>query len=145
MTTELRNTCDLAQPFCDDVVQVAGFFTPNAPGGGGLAANDALDERGLLRLRGAYLAERVLLAVTPLEVVAIAFGPGAREHLQRVVWRRSELVAQLIPSSADGPGPHDVALGLTRKTQPPRLEVAWDATDDASQAVVDRLVGTVDA
>ncbi len=145
MTTELRTSCDLAQPFCDDVVHVAGFFRPNAPGRSELSGIRALSERQLLKSRGAYLAERVLIAVTPLEVVAIAFGPGAMVHLQRVVWSRAHLMARLIPSRVDLRVKTDVALCLMRASGYPRIEVAWDPDDEASRAVVDRLVGEVPA
>jgi hypothetical protein len=145
VSTELRSSCDLAQPFCDDVVHVAGFFRPNAPGRSELAGLRALSERQLLKSRGAYLAERVLTAVTPLEVVAIAFGPGALVHLQRVVWSRAQLTARLIPCRVAGRGHSDVALCVMRPSGYPRLEVAWDSSDEASRAVVDRLVGEVPA
>ncbi|MCU1456272.1 MAG: hypothetical protein JWL73_364 [Actinomycetia bacterium] len=143
MTTELRSNCDLAQPFCDDVVLVAGFFTPNAPSGGLAGSSVGLHERRLLVARGAYLAERVLISVTPLDVVAVAFGPGAMAHLQRVSWSRAQLVAVLVPSHVDASRPRDVALGLSRDSRFPRIEVAWESGDAASVAVVDRLVRSV--
>jgi hypothetical protein len=130
----------MAQPYCDDVVLVAGFFSPNAPTLSEPASPLALRERERLIGRGAYLSERVLLAVTPLEVVAIAMGPGAMTHLQRVVWRRPEVVARLIPSRAVGRGRTDDALCVAWESGLPQLELEWDPDDAASQAVVDCLL-----
>jgi hypothetical protein len=139
MDVDVRRYRELAQPFCDDVVLVAGCFRVNAPGTWELAGLEALSQRQLLKGRCAYLSERVVLAVTPLEVVAVALGVGAWLRPRRRVWARAELeVAQVVSRvGPDAPG----ALWLTGRGGLPRLEVAPAAPIPLATEVVDALVG----
>jgi hypothetical protein len=127
---------ELAQPFCDDVVLAAGCFRVNATGSWELAGFAAMSQRQLLKSRSAYLAERVLLAVTPVEVVAIALGVGARLRPRRCAWSHSELQVRAVPSRV-GLGP--AALWLTARGALPRLEIAPAAPVPAAAAVVAKL------
>ena len=62
-----------------------------APGRWELSSLDALTQRQLLKSRGSFFAEHVLVAVTPVEVVAVALGPASLLRVRRRVWSRSEL------------------------------------------------------
>jgi hypothetical protein len=139
MAMELSPDCEIAQRFCDDVVLAVSCFKPNAPGRRELGSLRAMSERQLLKSRGSYFAERVLLAVTPLEVVAIAMDLFAVGGTRRRVWKRSELRVQTIPSRAethvDGP-----ALLLSCLGSFPVIEIAPIADDDATFAVMENLL-----
>jgi len=82
---------DLAQQHAEDVVLAAALFKPNAAGRCELSWG-GFGQRQLLKARGAYLAERLVVAVTPLDVVAVAL--SFRDRLQRKVrqWRRSDVM-----------------------------------------------------
>ena len=136
---ELSPDCVIAQRFCDDVVLAVSCFKPNAPGRRELGSLRAMSERQLLKSRGSYFAERVLLAITPLEVVAIALDLFAVGGVRRRVWKRSDLRVRTIPSRAetdvDGP-----ALALSCHGSFPVIEIAPIADDDATGAVIDSLL-----
>jgi hypothetical protein len=139
MTMDLRAGCEAAQRFCDDVVIVAGLFKPNAPGRGELRGLRAMSERQLMKSRGVYLSERMLVAVTPVEVVAIAMDAAAFGRTRRRVWTHEELRVEIIPSRCGriAPGP---ALCLSRAGRSPVIEIAPIVDDDVSAAVVERLL-----
>jgi hypothetical protein len=139
MTMDLRSGCEAAQRFCDDVVTMAGFFKPNAPGRGELRGLRAMSERQLMKSRGVYLSERILVAVTPVEVVAIALDAAAFGRTRRRVWTHEDLRVDVIPSraGAGAPGP---ALCLSRHGRSPVIEIAPIMDDDASASVVERLL-----
>ncbi|MGZ4688134.1 MAG: hypothetical protein ACXVKA_01775 [Acidimicrobiia bacterium] len=140
MTTEFCSSREVAQRFCDDVVMVAGCFKPNAPGRWELSGFRALSERQLLKSRGAYFAERLLVAVTPIEVVAISMDGLGFGRPRRRVWSRSDLVVQTIPARAEQhlPGP---ALRLSRFGSFPVVEIVPVPDDDTSGAVIEKLLG----
>jgi len=81
---------DLAQHHAEDVVLAAALFKPNAAGHCELSWG-GFGQRQLLKARGAYVAERVLVAVTPLDVIAVAFWFRGRVRRRVGQWRRSEL------------------------------------------------------
>lgn len=139
MTMDLRPGCEAAQRYCDDVVLVAALFKPNAPGRGELRGLRALSERQLLKSRAVYLSERMLIAVTPVEVVAIAMDAAAFGRTRRRVWTHAELRVDVIASRAgtDAAGP---ALRLSCRGRSPMLEIAPIAENDASASVIDRLL-----
>ncbi|MCU1457965.1 MAG: hypothetical protein JWL73_2057 [Actinomycetia bacterium] len=139
MATGLHTDVDLAQSQCDDIVLAAGVFKPNAPGRTELSGFRALSERQLLKSRGAFFVERMLLAVTPIDVVAIALGPVSIWHPRRLLWKRSTLRATRIPAVAETFRPFEVALCLPRADGSPRLEVARYADDDGAWDVIERL------
>ena len=141
MVMDLRPSCELAQEFCDDVVFAAAWFKPNAPGRWELSSFSALGERQLLKSRAAYFAERILVAVTPLEVVAIAMDLTAVFRNRMRIWAREELAVQLIPSRVDPHAPSGDAVRLSRDGWFPRLEIAPIVDDRESWAVLDQLFG----
>jgi len=81
---------ELAQRHADDVVLAAALFKPNAVGNHELSWG-GFGQRQLLKARGAYLAERTVLAVTPLEVVAVALSFGDRVERKVRCWRRGAM------------------------------------------------------
>lgn len=141
MVMGLRPSCEMAQPFCADVVFAAAWFKPNAPGRWELSSFSALGERQLLKSRAAYFAERILVAVTPLEVVAIAMDLTAVFRNRMRVWRREELAVQLIPSRVDRNESSGDAVRLSRGGWFPRIEIAPLVDDRESWAVLDQLFG----
>jgi hypothetical protein len=104
---------ELVQRHADDVVLAAAICKPNAPGTHELGGFAALGQRQLLKARGAYLAERVALGVTPLNVHALALFLGRR--VARVVgcWSREDLRATLVSPIGDTTDPIWPALLLT--------------------------------
>lgn len=130
----------IAQHFCDDVVLFASYFKPNAPGRWELSGFRALSERQLLKGRGLYLASRVLVAATPIEVVAIAMDATALLRAQRISWTRAELRVELVPSRAHRSPQGGSALRLTRAGYSPGLEVAPLVDDDATASLIDALL-----
>ena len=141
MVMDLRPSCEVAQQFCDDVVFAAAWFRPNAPGRWELSSFSALGERQILKSRAAYFAERIIIAVTPLEVVAIAMDATAMFRNRFRVWTRDELAVQLIPSRVDKHAPTGDAVRLSRDGFFPRLEIAPMNDDRESWAVLDQLFG----
>jgi hypothetical protein len=141
MVMDVRPSCEIAQQFCDDVVFAAAWFKPNAPGRWELSSFRALGERQLLKSRAAYFAERILVAVTPLQVVAIAMDMTAIFRNRFRVWPRDELAVQLIPSRVDPRVPSGDAVRLSRGNWFPRLEIAPLVDDRESWAVLDQLFG----
>jgi hypothetical protein len=141
MVMDLCSSCEVAQQFCDDVVFAAAWFKPNAPGRWELSSFSALGERQLLKSRAAYFAERILVAVTPVEVVAIAMDLTAVFRNRLRVWTREELAVQLIPSRVDRHDPSGDAIRLSRGGWFPRIEIAPIVDDPESWAVLDQLFG----
>lgn len=130
----------IAQHFCDDVVLFASYFKPNAPGRWELSGFRALSERQLLKGRGLYLAARVLVASTPVEIVAVAMDATALLRTQRISWRRDELRVEVVPSRAHKNTPGGTALRLTRAGCSPGLEIAPLFDDDATSLLIDSIV-----
>ena len=91
---------DVAQPRCDDVVLAAAAFGPNAAGRRELSTIRGMSERQVLKSRASFLADRVLLAVTPLEVIAMALGPLSSRFREVLRWKRDSLVIRAIESHA---------------------------------------------
>jgi hypothetical protein len=86
---------DLAQRHADDVVYAAARFKPNAAGNHELSWG-GFGQRQLLKASGSYLAERVVLAITPLDVYAIELCFLGR--VQRVVrqWSRAAITVSAV-------------------------------------------------
>jgi hypothetical protein len=105
----------LVQARADDVVVAATLCKPNAAGSYELASVTGFGERQLLKARGAYLAERVILGVTPLHVHAVAV--FARGHIARAVgcWAREDVLATPVCAAGDHVEPAWPALLLARR------------------------------
>jgi hypothetical protein len=132
---------DVAQAHCDDVVLAASTFKPNAAGPREVARRGVRDRRRL-KGRDAHLGERVLLAVTTVEVVAIVLvSPGSGRR--RLAWKRSEVVARAVAPTAptDPPLPAFVLGGRGRN---PRIELAALTDDEPTASVLGHLFGPDD-
>jgi hypothetical protein len=92
----LSSSRDLVQTRADDVVLAAARFKPNAVGSHELTMGTGFGQRQLLKARGAYLGERVVIGVTPLHVylLALLFGGRASSLVARLP--RDELRAELV-------------------------------------------------
>jgi hypothetical protein len=139
MSTRINNERELAQRYCDDIVLAAGTFKPNAPGRSDLSGLKAMTERQLLKGRGAYFTERMIIAVTPIDVVAIALGAATVFHPRRLTWKRSELRAARVPAHGETFRPDETGLCLYRASGRPRLEVARLTDDPGAWDVIERL------
>jgi hypothetical protein len=129
--------CELAQPRCVDVVVAAARFKPNAAGSFELASLRAVKDRQLLKADAAYLAERILIAVTPLHVFAFALGPISWARRNGIAWSRSELVVRSTPVKGDATTAS--AFLMTDRTGCPRLELASLSDDPDTMRVLDLL------
>jgi len=102
---------ELAQPFVDDVVLAASLFKPNAAGGFEFSWS-GFSQRQMLKARGTYLAERVILGVTAIEACALELALG--HFIVRILgrWRRVDLVVHTVDAHGTA-GPSGVpALSL---------------------------------
>jgi hypothetical protein len=127
-----------AQRWCDDEVLAAAYVKPNGPGRFELDGIEAITSRQLMKGRGVYFCERILLAVTPVEVVAIAADLWSILFARRMVWKRSELAAIAV-GSHDGERPEAPGLLLTRRHARPALEVIGLGSDGPMRTVLERL------
>jgi hypothetical protein len=129
---------DIAQPRCDDVVVAAAAFGPNAAGRRELSSIRGMSERQVLKSRASFLADRVLLAVTPLEVIAIALGPLSSRFREVLRWKRDSVVIRGIESHARIAHTLRPAF-LIASPWGPRLELAPLAQDDNTRRVLQLL------
>jgi hypothetical protein len=127
-----------AQRWCDDEVLAAAYVKPNAPGRFELDGFEAIASRQLMKGRGVYFCERILLAVTSVEVVAIAADFWSIVFARRMVWKRSELAAVAV-GSRDEHRPEAPGLLLTQRNARPALEVIGLGGDGPMRTVLDRL------
>lgn len=139
MATILDATLDHAQQFCDDPVVAVAPFRPNAEGEHELRSIRGISQRQLLKGRSAYLAERMLLAVSTVEVVAVAVGFAAFRWPRVRRWRRADLRVSKVPLRADRFAEGRVALLLNRVDGGPRLEIAPVRIDQATHRVLELL------
>jgi hypothetical protein len=139
---DIRNLCDVAQPRCDDVVIAAAAFGPNAAGRRELSTLRGMSQRQMLKSRGAYLADRVLLAVTPLEVIAMALGPVSSRFREVLRWRRDAMLVRAIESNV-GAGRACRPAFLIAGLGAPRLELAPLGGDENTNSVL-RLLFRID-
>jgi hypothetical protein len=65
-----------AQRYSDDVVLHAALFKPNAWGRVEMSSWRGFQTRQFLKAQGRYLGERIIVAVTPLEVFVLRLGVG---------------------------------------------------------------------
>src|SRR5262249_42950535 len=94
----------------------------------------------VLKSRGAYLADRVLLAVTPLEVIAIALGPVSSRFREVLRWRRDAMLVRAIESNARTGRERRPAF-LIAGLGAPRLELAPLGGDENTNSVLQLLFG----
>jgi hypothetical protein len=137
VTVPIRSCRDFAQGYCDDLVLAAAYFKPNAPGRWEISSLRALSSRQLLKSEASYLAERVLLAVTTVEVVAIVRRRFFPPHV--VSWSRARLWVEPVTLRLGRLEPGRAALRLTDDGSSPRLELATLVDDEATRRVLDLL------
>ncbi len=88
---------DVAQRHAPDVVTCAVLCRPNAPRHAVGSHLEGFEQRQLLKAAGRYRAERVVIATTPLEVLAIALSNRGRvRHVDR--WTRASVPVAEVPS-----------------------------------------------
>ena len=140
-----RNLCDVAQPRCDDVVIAAAAFGPNAAGRRELSTLRGMSQRQVLKSRGAYLADRVLLAVTPLEVIAIALGPVSSRFREVLRWRRDTMLVRAIESNVGAGRACRPAQSSHDRRRAHRPDDRADTGLPVAQRALGRAGGTVGA
>jgi hypothetical protein len=94
-------TRELVQAHADDVVLAAALFKPNAAGSHELTTAAGFGQRQILKARGAYLGERIVIGATPLHVHARALFLGHRVSRAVACWPRAELCAVPICALGD--------------------------------------------
>jgi len=91
---------ELLQARAADVVLAAALCKPNALGSHELTSATGFGQRQILKARGVYLAERVVLGVTPLHVLALEPHFGHRAARSLGCWPRGSVRA--LPTDAVG-------------------------------------------
>lgn len=129
---------DIAQPRCDDVVVAAAAFGPNAAGRRELSSIRGMSERQVLKSRASFLSDRVLVAVTPLEIIAMALGPLSSRFREVLRWKRDSIVIRSVESHARVANILRPAF-LIGSPWGPRLELAPLAQDDNTRHVLHLL------
>jgi hypothetical protein len=135
-----RILCDIAQPRCDDVVHAAAVFAPNACGRRELSCIRGMSERQLLKSRGAYYAERVLVAITPIEIMLFALGPISSRFRAPLRLRRADVVVTPLQSRRRGASRDRLAFAIGRRYAGTHLELAPITGDDNTLDVFRRLL-----
>jgi hypothetical protein len=134
--------CETVQRHADDVVLAAARCKPNAPGGFELSPS-GFGTRQLLKARGAYLGERVLLGLTPLHLYAVELLVGGR--IRRVVARsaRADLAVEIVAANRSRRETGDQrrpALLISRRDGWPFAEVQVVEPDADSERLVALLL-----
>ncbi len=96
-TRATSSTRGLAQAMIADEVLEAAWFTTNLPGRGDLSPA-GFRERQLLKGRGAYLGERMVLAVTARELIALRPWGLLIGRSELAKWARADLVVRFTTS-----------------------------------------------
>ena len=129
----------VVQRHADDVVVAAARFKPNAAGRFDLSPA-GFGQRAILKSQGAYLAERLLVGVTPLHVhvVRLVFGGRLARPAER--WERDEIDVVPVPSHGRELDPVGLALRVARRTGRPLAELQPLHRDRETERVVDLLL-----
>jgi len=136
---------ELVQARADDVVLAAALFKPNAVGAHELTSVAGLGHRQMLKARGAYLGERIVLGVTALHVHAVAVFFGNRVGRSVGCWRRAELCAAPVGALGDTVEPVWPALLLTDRYRKCLAELQVLQRDDDAWHVLAMLLRRDDA
>src|SRR5262249_3016933 len=129
---------ELAQPFVEDVVLAASLFKPNAAGGFEFSWS-GFSQRQMLKARGVYLAERVILGVTAFEACALELVLGHFIVRPLGEWRRADLVLHTVDAHGTT-GPADVPGLLIADNNRELGELQALRTDHETARVVDLLI-----
>ena len=129
---------ELAQPFVEDVVLAASLFKPNAAGGFELSWS-GFSQRQILKARGVYLAERVILGVSAIEACALELVLG--HFIVRLLgrWCRADLVVHSVDAHGTI-GPSGVPALLIADNNRELAELQALGTDHETARVVDLLL-----
>jgi hypothetical protein len=131
---------EAVQRHADDVVLTAALFKPNAPGSFDVSPA-GFGDRQLLKARGAYLGERILLGATPLDVYAlVVFANGRIRHLV-ARWPRAGIVVSRVSAKRHRHEPRDPTWPALLITSYGRTLAELQAIDrtDAAERLVDLL------
>ena len=130
----------LVQKRADDVVLAAALCKPNATGAHELASLEALGQRQLLKARGTYLAETVVLGITPLHVHALGLFLGRWFVRDVACWARAELCATRVAARGVPDDPDWPALLLMSNHRKPFAELQVMQRDDDARKLVALLL-----
>jgi hypothetical protein len=131
---------DRVQSHAVDVVYAAALFKPNAAGRNEFAGMAGFGHRQLLKARGAFLAERVLIGLTPLHIHALAVHFAGHALREVGCWRRGELFATAVPAVGDTALPPWPALLLTNRRGDEIAELQVAIRNDDAWTVLTQLV-----
>jgi hypothetical protein len=94
----------------------------------------------LLKARRAYVGEKVVLAVTPLDVLVVELLLGGRIH--RVVrrWARHEMLVVVVPAVGRDADPAWPAVWIARASRTMGAELRPRHHDAASRRVLDLIL-----
>jgi hypothetical protein len=118
-------------------VTAAGLFKPNAGGRHELSPT-GFGRRQLLKGASCYHGERLVVAVTPLDVFALELGPfdGVRSELR---WDRSSIVVRRVATHGSPDDPEWPAFRLTDGRALPAVELVIRRRDESGAAVMKAL------
>jgi hypothetical protein len=106
---------ELAQRHAEDVVLAAALFKPNAAGNWNLSWG-GFGQRQKLKAAGVYLAERVLLAVTPLDLYVVELLLQGQIHRTIRQWPRTDLRTAAVTAEGRTHNPRFPALLIANRT-----------------------------
>jgi len=98
-----------AQRHVPDVVTRAVVCKPNAPGRSMWSNVDAFGQRQILKAAGLFLAERVIVAITPLEVYALPLTSRGRCY-SPLRWDRARAIATRVRPRGESADPDSPAF-----------------------------------
>lgn len=122
---------EVAQRHLPDIVVSAGLFKPNAPGRSEFTSWSGFQQRAQLKSRSAYLAERLLVAVTPIELAAFTVRFGGFIGTSRR-WGTDDLIVAVTPGRSREPDPPPAFLLASRSRPWTRLEIQPISDNDVT-------------
>jgi hypothetical protein len=128
---------EIAQTRVPDVVLAAGLFKPNAGGRHELSLS-GFTQRQLLKGKGCYHGERLVVAVTPLDVVTFELGRwwGVRAELR---WSRSSMIVRRVATQGSSDDREWPAFRLSGAGGLPAVELVIRHRDENAAAVMQLL------
>jgi hypothetical protein len=121
---------ELVQARAEDVVLAAALFKPNAAGSHEFTTSTGFGQRQILKARGAYLGERIVLGVTPLHVHALAVFLGHRASRAIACWPRVEVCIEPVAPNGNAVNPLWPALLVTNRYRKALAELQVLHSDD---------------
>ena len=134
--------CEAAQPHVPDIVLAAGLFQPNAVGRFELSSFAGFQQRQLLKSRGTTVWERMLLAITPIELLAVEVLMGSVLCPVKLHWPLSSVRARPVRPKRRSPDLEWPGVRLERVASGRVIaELRVVHHDDSSLQLLDRLIG----